>query len=154
MGGIHTERLTLPVLPVEHLDLEVAHEQHVVLTFAVDVLDLEGRVVGEEAVARVGAAGLPEHLALQRDGGERADVIERVALHARDVLGDEHVHDAVAVEIAEAHVASSAELGRGQLAPQLGQRVAGAQLGEVVFARLDSGSNRVPGAAHALTLKA
>jgi hypothetical protein len=44
-------------------------------------------------------------------------VIEGVALDARHVLRDQHVEDAVAVEIAEADVAPGPEAGRGELLP-------------------------------------
>ena len=59
-----------------------------------------GRIRGQEPVARVGPAQLPEHLAVEGHGRQATDLDEVVA-DPGDVLGDEHLGHAVAVEVAE-----------------------------------------------------
>jgi hypothetical protein len=54
-------------------------------------------------------ADRPEDFAFERDGGEATDGVERVAADARDILGDQHFGNAVAVEVAEADVAARSE---------------------------------------------
>ena len=75
-----------------------------------------------------GRPDLPEDLAVESDGGQATDLVEGIAAHARNVLRDQHVDLAVAVEVAEAHVAPGAELRGGELSPELGLRILGAQL--------------------------
>ena len=82
-------------------------------------MDLEGGVAGQEAVPRVGPAELPEDPAVERDRRQAADLDEVVA-DPGDVLRDEHLGRAVAVEVAEADVPPGAELRGGELLPQLG----------------------------------
>ena len=99
---------------------------------AVEVVNLERRVAGEQAVARIGPAELPEHFAVERDGGEATDLDGRVADDLGHVLADEHVDRAVAVEVAEPHIAAGAEFGRGEFFPQLGLGVGGLQAAQLV----------------------
>ena len=52
-----------------------------------------------------------------------------------DVLGDEHVGLAVAVEVAEADVPARAEVGRLELLPELRLRVLGLRAGQLSVSR-------------------
>src|SRR2546429_200351 len=79
------------------------------ITFEND--DQEDGVVGDQAVAGMGGSRLPEQLAVEVARRQGRDVREGDALPAGDVLGDEHVQLAVAVQIAEARVASGSVLG-------------------------------------------
>ncbi len=81
------------------------------MSIAVDVVNLKGRILRQQAVARIGPARLPKRFALERDCRKRTDLIEGVGLHARNVLGNEHIDNAVAIEIAEAGIAAGAEDG-------------------------------------------
>ena len=107
----------------EHLQLEVARQHHFVAAVAVEIVNLERRVVGQQVVPRVRPALLPQDSAIERDRGQAADLIEGVAAHLRDLLREQHVELAVAVEIAEADVAAGAEAFRVELAPQLRPRI-------------------------------
>src|SRR5262249_39686401 len=102
---------------VKDLQLEVADQDDFVVTVAIDIMNLEGKIVGEQSVARIGASGLPENLAVQRDGGKTTDVIMTVAGDARDVLRNQHLDRAGAIEIAEADAASGTELRGGKPLP-------------------------------------
>jgi len=63
-------------------------------------VDLEGHVVGEQAVAGIGLANLPEDLAVEVNGSETAQMRKGVATDARDVLADEDVETAVSIQVA------------------------------------------------------
>ena len=93
---------------VQHLDLEILHHDDFVLPVAVEVVDLERRVVREHVVIRVRTPDLPQHLAVERDRRQATDVVEGVPRSLADVLRDQHVDLAVAVQVAEAHVAARA----------------------------------------------
>ena len=124
--------------PLQDLELEVLDHHHLVPAVAVEVVDLERGVAGQQAVARVGPAELPEDLAVEGDRRQATDLDEVVA-DPGDVLGDEHLGRAVAVEVAEADVPPGAELRGGELLPELGPRVLAAQLGELRLAPGDPG---------------
>ena len=143
--GIQTDGLNLAGAAVEDLELEIAHQHDFVLAVAVDIVDLKRRVVGEQAVARIGAAHLPEDLAVERDGGQATDLVEGVAADARDVLRDQHVGHAVAVEIAEAHVAARAEVRSVELLPELGLGIVGAEARQFLLALANAALRFRPG---------
>jgi hypothetical protein len=99
----------LPVIAVQDLELEVLHQEDFALAVAVDVVDLERRVAGQESVARVGLPDLPEHLAVQRHRRQAAALDEVAAVDLGDDLGEDHLGHPVAVQVAEAHVAARSE---------------------------------------------
>ena len=136
--GSHADAQLLASPAVEHLQLEIAREHDFGAAVAVEVVNLKRRVVGEEIVLRIRSALLPQDLTLERDGGQAADLIEGVAAYLRDLLREQHVEPAVAVEIAESHVASGAVALGLELPPQLRPRIAGAQLFELALAGVDA----------------
>ena len=87
------------------------------MAITIDVVNLKRRVVGQQAVARIRPALLPENFAIEVHSGETADVVEGIAAHARDVLGNQHVELAIAIQIAKACVAPGAKLWRVELLP-------------------------------------
>src|SRR5262249_54133668 len=84
----------------------------------VDVVNLEWIVIGEQAVAWIGTAFVPEDLAVESDGGQATDLVEVVRVNAWDILRDQYVRHAVAVQIAKGHIASRAEVGSVELIPK------------------------------------
>ena len=107
--GIHDPLPQPARIALQDLELEVLHHHDLVAAVAVDVVDLKRRVGGQEAVARVGTAQLPEDPAIEGHGRQATDLDEVVA-DPGDVLGDEHLGGAVAVQVAEPDVPPGAEL--------------------------------------------
>src|SRR5215813_9867667 len=52
---------------VEDLQLEVADQDDLVVAVAIDIMDLEGQIVGKKRIACIRTPGLPEHLAVESD---------------------------------------------------------------------------------------
>jgi hypothetical protein len=123
---------------VEHLQLEVARGDDLGAAVAVEIVDLKRRVVGEEPVLWIRTSLLPQHTTVERDRREAANLIEGVAADFGDLLREEHVETAVAVEVPEADVAASAETRRLEFLPQPRARIIGAQLFEIALAPLDA----------------
>ena len=127
-----------PGAAVEDLELEIASEHDFDAAVPVEVVDLKRRVVRQQCVLRVRPPLLPEHTPFERHRGEATDLIESVAAHLGNVLREQHVEPAVAVEIAEADVSAGAEAWRVELFPEHRLRVVGAQAVEIGRATLDA----------------
>ena len=102
-------------------------------------MDLEGRVARQESVARVGLPDLPEHLAVERHRRQAAALHEVAAVDLGDHLGEDHLGDAVAIEVAEAHVAAGAVVRGLELLPELRLRILLAESCQFRVARLNAG---------------
>ena len=122
---------------VQHLELRIPREHDLDSAVAVEVVNLEGLSLVSSPFLGFGAALLPQHPAIERDGRQATDVIERISSHLRHVLREEHVEPPVAVEVAEPHVAARAVSGRVELLPQRRLRVLRAQARQLVAALLD-----------------
>ena len=125
-----------PGAAVEHLQLEVPGQHDLGAAVAVEIVNLERRVVGEQPVLRIRPSLLPQHAAVERHGRQAADVIERVAADLGHVLREQHLRRAVAIEITEAYVAPGTEARRVELPPHLWLWVLGPQTGEIAIPAL------------------
>ena len=96
-------------LALQYVDLEVFAVDDLVLAVAVQVMDLERHVVGQMIFPGIGFSQLPESLALEGHGRQAAYLTVLILGAVMEHLTDQDVLDAVAVEIAEAQVASDAE---------------------------------------------
>jgi len=71
----------------------------------------ETGVVGKHVVVGIGTAHLPEHLAIEVDGGEAGDLVKGVPVRLANVLREQHVDLPIAIQVAEAGVAGGAVAG-------------------------------------------
>ena len=101
----------------QNLQLEVADQHNFIVPVAVNVVNLKGQIVGEQPVARIGAAQLPKNFSIEGDSGKTTDLVVGIARDPGNVLPDKHVENAVAIQIAEADAASGAEVRGRKLLP-------------------------------------
>ncbi len=134
--GSHALADQAPGPAVEHLQLEVPGQHDLGAAVAVEIVNLERRVVGEQPVLRVRPSQLPQHAAVEGHGRQAADVIERVAADLGHVLREQHLRRAVAIEVTEAYVASGAEARGVELPPHRWLWVLGPQTGEIAIPAL------------------
>jgi len=67
---------------------------------------------------RIGTAFLPQDGPVQFHRGQATDLIESIAAKSGNVLRDQHIRHAIAVEIAEAQVGTGAVSRRVELLPK------------------------------------
>jgi hypothetical protein len=111
------------------LELEVLDHHDFVAAIAVNVVDLKRGVCGQKCVARVGAAQMPEHFAVEVHCGHATN-LDEVVSDSGNVLGNQHLRNAVAIEVAEPDITPGPDLRRVERFPELGPRVISAELGQ------------------------
>src|SRR5262249_18368069 len=98
-------------------------------------------------------AGLPQHLSVEGDCSQATDRVESVALHARDILRDEHVRNAVAIEITEAYIAAGAELRSIKFLPELRLRIPVAQSSQLRLSLTDPPRDALGGCVRCINME-